>query len=145
MENFGSPGHAERLAAPEVKARQIATLINGNVERRAADRKRDAALAQHRQQVEGGITIPTYQIPNQHVRIRPPSRCPFCTGSAFELRVPDNVLDVPHVSYRGSFDCLLCGRTVVKLEIGTRITAEQFRASGEPLLERGRPPKARVP
>ena len=125
---MGSPGHAKRLAAPDVKARQIRSLIDHNERRRAVDAERAAALEQHCQQIEAGITIPTIQVPNHQIRIRPRGRCPFCSGTAFDLHVPPVLVNRPHVSSRGSILCVLCGRTVAQLEIGTRMTAAEFRA-----------------
>ncbi len=126
--NLGSPGHAERLAAPAVRQRQAASLLDGNTRRRADLATRDQALAEHRQRVEGGVVIPEICIPHRLVPIRPPEACPYCTGKAFAPVWPEGSVDRPRGSYCGSLDCLLCGRTVATLVVGTRMTPERFRA-----------------
>lgn len=82
------------------------------------EQRRTNALLAHRESVEAGVVIPTVVIPNRRVQIRFRGACLFCGGSMFDLRLPSVDLEHPHVSYRGSVDCLLCARTVAHLVIG---------------------------
>lgn len=113
--------------------------------------KRTEALVAHREAVEGGVTVPTIKVPNRRMQLRFRGACQFCGGSMFDLRLPSVDLEHPHVSYRGSVDCMLCGRTCATLVIGeerarTPLTDEELKPKpGRPSRMTNQVPPVRQP
>jgi biotin operon repressor len=103
-------------------------------EQKRLERERTEAWQAHREQIEDGKSIPTFTVPDHRIQIRPRGTCQFCRSSIFDLRLPAVDLEHPHVSYRGSIICMLCGRDGATLVIG----GEQPKLPAEP-PKRGRP------
>ena len=133
--------------AVAIRTQRVTSLVDHNAVRKAQDATRAANMAAHRAMIEGGYTPPIYRVAIQQQAIKVRGTCPYadCGGTAFDLDLPPMILDRPAVNAHGAILCLLCSRTVAVLKIGEGMTPAQFRASGEPLRGRGRPPKGQAP